>query len=844
MTAPASQSASTITTPKITLLSAAQIASEISSHKWQDINLSDSGSESVSILILVERVLAILLIRLLAILHKRELKQSTPSTDEAVAEAEGGESSTTTGSPTPNLIPDLKFKDYSTSGICQSIIGHPKKESLQWPEAVTEEVIQQMHDYIYTILDMYRSISYHNREHAYHVFMSGHKLLDLVLCEYDWSSVLSTSAIPIRKPHRATFGIKTDPLLQMAFLYSALVHDVDHSGVSNRQLVIESDELAIMYNDQSCAEQRSLAIAFSQLMKKEYAALKKVMFQDDEEYKRFRKTVIDLVLCTDIASPERVQIVKSKWKEAFGDKNKARSSMKMLMEANDHSDDEDEYDDDGTEMEANHDNKSGSTAPKKKSILKSSPSDANLLTVPDARPKRGGRRGSVRRHCLKHNTAVYGNVLIDIDTGIGTSLVGPQNSTKKKSEDAKAKITNSVRNGGGCRDREREREHRRSSPAKSRIRRLFSTKSMPFVIRRKSTKKKKKSARQREHACDSDFAQGDSDVAIEDSDSDTDFRPANGITDISGLTASCAFPLRESVVPAPGKKTMHEFLDEYDEDLSFDSIGSSASSSMKSKKVEEKQNNNCSKVLNRQSKSFGDHLKKTEGKGKSNYQMRLESKIKQTKNQDSDLTYVSRGPDGLASSQENIKVWRRSSTLTLDRRFTDPPESSFNRKKFHIRLGIRRALDLSGNQIPLYEKSGSKKNLRADDMDEPDALKAIVVLEQLLKASDVAANMQSWETAVLWCKRLFKEQMNCYKEGRGVNPLIGWHENQIAFFESYTMPLACRLVETGVFEAEAVRDFVNGVRQNNIRWMIEGQSVVRSMIQEWEAENPDFLAEP
>ncbi len=83
---------------------------------------------------------------------------------------------------------------------------------------------------------------------------------------------------------------------------------------------------------------------------------------------------------------------------------------------------------------------------------------------------------------------------------------------------------------------------------------------------------------------------------------------------------------------------------------------------------------------------------------------------------------------------------------------------------------------------------------------------------------------------------------NCYKDGRGVNPVIGWHENQIAFFESYTMPLACRLVDTGVFEAEAVRDFVNGVRQNNIRWMIEGQRVIRNMIQEWDTENPSFPA--
>jgi hypothetical protein len=37
------------------------------------------------------------------------------------------------------------------------------------------------------------------------------------------------------------------------------------------------------------------------------------------EYRRFRKLVINLVLSTDLASPERTQIGKSKWKEAFGD---------------------------------------------------------------------------------------------------------------------------------------------------------------------------------------------------------------------------------------------------------------------------------------------------------------------------------------------------------------------------------------------------------------------------------------------------------------------------------------------------------------------------------------------
>lgn len=49
------------------------------------------------------------------------------------------------------------------------------------------------------------------------------------------------------------------------------------------------------------------------------------------------------------------------------------------------------------------------------------------------------------------------------------------------------------------------------------------------------------------------------------------------------------------------------------------------------------------------------------------------------------------------------------------------------------------------------------------------------------------------------------------------------------------MPLACRLVETKVFEFAAAQELVNGVRQNNIRWMIEGMEVCKRMVREWEA---------
>ena len=80
---------------------------------------------------------------------------------------------------------------------------------------------------------------------------------------------------------------------------------------------------------------RSLSVAFNLFRDDSYEKLRSLLFQQSD-YMQFRKTVIDLVLCTDIASPERVQIDKSKWKEAFGDarSNKNNSNLSHSIHAN------------------------------------------------------------------------------------------------------------------------------------------------------------------------------------------------------------------------------------------------------------------------------------------------------------------------------------------------------------------------------------------------------------------------------------------------------------------------------------------------------------------------------
>lgn len=195
------------------------------------------------------------------------------------------------------------YADLSTTTICRSML---ISDNL-WPEQLDDDVINEVKEYVETILRGYNDVPYHNFKHCYHVTISTNKLIDMIVHQY-----------PNEKP-AYTFGFRDDPLMQFAMVLSALIHDVDHRGIPNRQLALEDEDLAIKYNDQSIAENESLFIGFSELLKSKYGKLRKVIFPERSDYRRFRGACVNLVLTTDIASPERTQLGKSKWKEAFGD---------------------------------------------------------------------------------------------------------------------------------------------------------------------------------------------------------------------------------------------------------------------------------------------------------------------------------------------------------------------------------------------------------------------------------------------------------------------------------------------------------------------------------------------
>lgn len=204
-----------------------------------------------------------------------------------------------------------------------------KVEQFQDTESVQldPEIVAQLRAVITKVSNLYRDNPFHSFEHASHVTLSVHKLLNRVVTpdelEYDGDAGIDEDAFEI---HHYSYGICNDALSHFAIVFSALIHDVDHSGVSNVQLAQENPELGEKYK-KSIAEQNSIDISWSLLMQEDYKELQQCIFATEEELQRFRATVVNCLLATDIFEPGQKSFRNQRWDKAFhGDTNKEETS--------------------------------------------------------------------------------------------------------------------------------------------------------------------------------------------------------------------------------------------------------------------------------------------------------------------------------------------------------------------------------------------------------------------------------------------------------------------------------------------------------------------------------------
>jgi hypothetical protein len=185
--------------------------------------------------------------------------------------------------------------------------------------------------------------AFHNFDHASHVGMSVAKLLARIVapdCVIDDGNLASSL-------HDHTYGITSDPLTQFACVFAALIHDVDHSGVPNTQLVKENAPLATLYGGRSVAEQNSVDIRYAYIETRQslfingcgifsllfssviyswdlfsghaFEDLRNAICPTTQEMGRFRQLIVNSVMATDIMDKDSKNLRNARWERAFSE---------------------------------------------------------------------------------------------------------------------------------------------------------------------------------------------------------------------------------------------------------------------------------------------------------------------------------------------------------------------------------------------------------------------------------------------------------------------------------------------------------------------------------------------
>ena len=147
---------------------------------------------------------------------------------------------------------------------------------------INSVVANEVRQLVKHIATLYNNNPFHNFEHASHVTMSILKLLSRIVkpSQRDRSSQLSLEDF--------SYGITSDPLTHFAVAFVGLIHDMDHPGVPNNQMIKEDPILGARFEERSVAEQNSLRQAFDLLTSDDYVNLRGVLFGCNEDQNRFR----------------------------------------------------------------------------------------------------------------------------------------------------------------------------------------------------------------------------------------------------------------------------------------------------------------------------------------------------------------------------------------------------------------------------------------------------------------------------------------------------------------------------------------------------------------------------
>lgn len=657
--------------------------------------------------------------------------------------------------------------------------------------------------------------------------------------------LVKDTILPLQYP--PTYGLRSDPVALMTLLFASLVHDVEHTGVTNRQRAQEEDELALLYNDQSIHEQRSLRLAFGELLKDEYSDWRSILFPDPEEdYRFFRAIVIDAVLSTDIASPERAQLSRSRWTEAFGGMKMdvvRRSSIVSNISLPR-----------ARGPVAIPTNRRGSNA-SINSFVSDVTTDSYAMMKKQQKVDAYNARFKQMRRMSNQSTqswdsyhsdfandslalqvkkpATDDDSLCSFGSGLAPDSVAfmMQKRTRRRSSvgngQGVVKRRNSLGSTGLPADVQGRFRRRNSTGTRSSNEGFHSITEDSIGIQQKRYEGQGATRRKNGSGWDGDEVEV---FQSYDDDDSLSLTPPSSGDEYDGVVMSGV--------------TLSNYADELTSALASPTNGFLASPTKRF--LASPTNGNVVRpIAYRRTKSAEESAQDPE------QALPVSRKVHRSSSMDL-ATLNTRKARGIVPGRRgSTGMGRRGSTGHVNSRFTrrastgtttitrlsplrgaiqeepgqEPPLASPRQ-----RLGIRRSMDLSGESIVTYSRRSSvgaastlsQESADTVDYDEPDPMRSAVIIELLLKAADVAHSLQGWETYIKWSDRMFMELAAAHADDRGHDPAATWFENQTMIMENYLLPLARKLNDIGIFGETFGPAFADIVEDNFDQWLLDG----------------------
>ena len=121
-------------------------------------------------------------------------------------------------------------------------------------------------------------------------------------------------------------------------------------------------------------------------------------------------------------------------------------------------------------------------------------------------------------------------------------------------------------------------------------------------------------------------------------------------------------------------------------------------------------------------------------------------------------------------------------------------------------------------------KDSDIKRHPAELVIDQNGLEHCVVVEHLMQLCDVSHLMQGWENFLKFNLRLYKELMDCHRNGSMSDPTPSWAVGQIGFFTNYVIPLAKRVEQICGSDVASLQ-FSTNATSNMKRWQMVGDAI-------------------